>query len=288
VEEVVKEKNEVAVDVHGITDVGMKRDTNQDQFLISELGKTMMIHQTSLPEPDHQRLYSSSHGKLFVVADGMGGQGGGEVASAIAVHAIMNYVLNMSPWFFRLDEGGEDDVREELEAALQKCQQKVQSAAGKHEDISEMGTTLTLAYVVWPRLYVVHAGDSRCYLYRSPKLEQITKDHTIAEKMVDKEMLTQEEAEGSKWSNVLWNAVGGGQDEISPEVHKAELETGDTLLLCTDGVTKHLRDEKIVEILTRASAGSQANAQAIAQQLVDRTNEEGGADNITAVVARFS
>jgi protein phosphatase len=288
VEVFVKEKRQANVDAYGITDVGKKRDTNQDQFLISDLSKTMLIHQTSLPEPDHQRLFSSSQGKLFIVADGLGGHGGGEVASAISLHAIVNYMLNMMPWFFRLDEAREDDLREELEAALQRCQGKVQSAAGTHQDISEMGTTLTMAYVIWPRLYVVHAGDSRCYLYRSSKLEQITKDHTIAEKMVDQGKLTPEEAEESAWSNVLWNAVGGGSDEISPEVYKAELQKGDILLLCTDGLTKHLSDGTIVETLTRPLTGPRESVQAKAQKLIDMANQDGGTDNITVVIAQFS
>jgi protein phosphatase len=248
----------------------------------------MLIQQTSLPEPDHQRLFSPSQGKLFIVADGMGGHRGGEVASSFAVYTIASYVLNLMPWFLRLDESREDDLREELSTALEKCDRNVRSLAQQSAEHRKMGTTLTMAYVIWPRLYVVHAGDSRCYLYRSPKLEQITKDHTIAEKMLDKEVLTQEEAEESRWSNVLWNAVGGGSDEISPEVYKAELQKGDMLLLCTDGLTKHLSDETIVETLTRPLTAPRENAQAKAQKLIEMTNQEGGTDNITVVIAQFS
>jgi protein phosphatase len=151
-----------------------------------------------------------------------------------------------------------------------------------------MGTTLTMGYVVWPRLYVVHAGDSRCYLYRSAELKQITKDHTVAEKMLDKDVLTPDKVEESPWSNVLWNAVGGGSEDISPEVYKAELQKDDILLLCTDGLTKHVKDEAIVRTLTGRITAPWEGSQTVAEKLVEMANQEGGTDNITAVVARFS
>jgi protein phosphatase len=86
-----------------------------------------------------------------------------------------------------------------------------------------MATTLTMAYLIRPRMYVVHAGDSRCYLFRDGTLKQITRDHTVAEICVEQGQLEPEEAESSRWSNVLWNFVGGDSEELSPEVHKAEL-----------------------------------------------------------------
>jgi protein phosphatase len=144
-----------------------------------------------------------------------------------------------------------------------------------------------MGYVVWPRLYVVHAGDSRCYLYRSPKLKQITEDQTVAEKKLDKDVLTPDEVVASPWSNVLWNAVGGGSEDISPEVYKAELRKDDVLLLCTDGLTKHVKDEAIVRTLTGRITAPPESPQAAAEKLVEMANQEGGMDNITAVVARF-
>jgi protein phosphatase len=278
---------ETTLDVHGLTHVGKKRDENQDQFLISELSKSMLIHQTSLPEPDRQRLFSPSQGKLFLVADGMGGYGGGEVASTLAVYTIAGYMLNLMPWFLGLEESREDDLRDELGTALEKCNKNVVSLGKKSDEHAMMGTTLTMAYVVWPRLYVVHAGDSRCYLYRPPTLEQITEDHTVAEKMMDKELLKSQDVGKSRWSNVLWNAVGGGMEEISPEVYKAELKKGDMLLLCTDGLTKHVSDERIVNILTRPLTAPRETSEAKAEKLVDAANRSGGTDNITAVVAHF-
>ena len=145
-----------------------------------------------------------------------------------------------------------------------------------------MGTTLTMAYVVWPRLYVVHAGDSRCYLFRGGRLEQITTDHTMAQQLVERGVLTPEEAQESRLSHVLWNCLGGNSHELQPEVHKAGLTLGDTLLLCTDGLTGPLRDQDLIETLQH-----DLPAQETCQRLVSAANSAGGPDNITVVVARF-
>lgn len=282
--ETLTTKTRVKTDAFGLADTGVKRSVNEDQFLIASLSKNMLIHQTSLPQDNHERLVGAPGGTLLAVADGMGGHGGGDVASSVAVDVIMNYVLNIMPWFFRLDDSNEADLTDELRAALERCHGAVREAAASDEDADpRMGTTLTLAYIVWPRLYVVHVGDSRCYLYRRPALQQITKDHTLAQQMVDKDVLDEDQAEGSKWSNILWNTVGGGSDDMEPDVHKAKLEAGDTVLLCSDGLTKHVDDDGIRETLA-TSEGSEA----IATSLVRAANAGGGSDNITAVVARFS
>jgi protein phosphatase len=269
------------MDCHGQSDVGRKRTVNEDQFLIAELSKSMLIHQTSLSHEDHSRLFSGSQGKLFLVADGMGGESAGEVASALAVETVARYLLNTMPWFFRLEQGHEDDLHGELRATLEACQRSIQ-AASTAPGRQRMGTTLTMAYLLWPRLYVVHAGDSRCYLLRGGRLEQITTDHTIAQRMVEQGTLSQEEADQSRWSHVLYNCVGGGSHEINPDVYHANLEPGDVLLLCTDGLTKVVPDERIRSVLARDEKAEQT-----CRRLVELANDDGGPDNVTVVVARF-
>jgi protein phosphatase len=273
----------LTVDAFGATDVGKKRDRNEDQFLIAELSKSMLVHLTSLPHADHQRLVGGAQGKLFIVADGMGGHGGGRVASTVAVDSIVQYALNIMPWFFGLNDSQEEDLMDELKAALQRCQRSVKHAAEGETEHSRMGTTLTMAYVLWPRLYVVHAGDSRCYLGRGPELEQITRDHTLAQQLVEQKVMSTEKAEKSKWSSVLWNAIGGGKDELWPEVYRSDLKRGDTLLLCTDGLTKHLDEQAI----SRELKARPSSAQTATESLIERANREGGKDNVTVVVARF-
>ena len=145
-----------------------------------------------------------------------------------------------------------------------------------------MATTVTLAYLLWPRLFVVHAGDSRCYLLRGSRFRQITKDQTVAQSLVESGQLPPEDVETSKWSHVLWNVVGGDDVELTSEVYKARLEPGDTLLLCSDGLTRHLTDQQIVQVLE-----AEKETEAACHRMVDAANEAGGTDNITVIVARF-
>src|SRR5262245_13563622 len=144
-----------------------------------------------------------------------------------------------------------------------------------------MGTTLTLAYVLWPRVYVVHAGDSRCYLHRDSRLDRVTRDHTVAQRAVETGLLSPAQAERSPLAHTLWNCIGGGTDGVKPDIFKATLHVGDELLLCTDGVTRHLGDSSVQYVLEKSPT-----PEAAARALVDGANAAGGEDNITVIVAR--
>lgn len=272
----------IHLDCHGQTDVGRQRELNEDQFLIADLNKSLRVHQTSLQIDDESRIFGGSHGKLLLVADGMGGHAAGDRASMLAIDATTTYVLNTLSWYYRLDDDNEDDFAEELRGALLHCQSMLVRDAEAAPQRRGMGTTLTMAFVVWPRLYVVHAGDSRCYVYRKPSLAQITRDHTIAEELVAAGEMSAEEAEDSALSHTLWNAIGGEGDELRPDVYKAALQVGDCILLCSDGLTGQLSDEEIRRELDRRQS-----AQETCRRLVAAANDAGGDDNITVVVARF-
>jgi len=265
-----------------MTDTGRVRQTNEDQFLIADLSRSMLVHQTSLSQEDHTRLFGGSQGALLLVADGMGGHAAGEQASAIAVQTLEHYILNTMPWFFHLQQSQESDLQDELKAVMEACQQSIVSAASARPERHGMGTTLTMAYILWPKLYVVHVGDSRCYLFRPPKLEQITTDQTMAQQLVERGVLTKEAAPKSRWSHVLWSCLGGGKQELSAEVYKANLTAGDTLVLCTDGLTARLTDEQLLPLIRQGG-----NADETCRRLVAAANDAGGPDNITVVVARF-
>jgi protein phosphatase len=270
------------MDCHGLTDRGRKRESNEDQFLIADLNRSLLIHQTSLDLDDHTRLFGGSQGNLLLVADGMGGHAAGERASSLAVDTVARYVLHTMPWFMGLREDHEDDLRDQLIAAMERCQDRIEQEAAAHAERHGMGTTLTMAYLLWPRLYVVHAGDSRCYVLRGGRLQQVTTDHTMAQRMVEAGVLGKEEAAGSKLGHVLWNCLGGGDHRLSPEVRKVVLAVGDTLLLCSDGLTTCVPDERIREVL---AAGH--GAEETCRRLVDAANAAGGPDNVTVVVAHF-
>jgi protein phosphatase len=264
----------------GKTDIGRVRKRNEDQFLIADLTKNLRVAQTSL-HGAHLGWIAGTTGHLLVVADGMGGMAGGEIASGLAVETISWYVAKTMPWFFRYQDGREKELEAELVHVVEACQQSVtEAAAGSH--FRQMGTTLTMAYVLWPRVYVVHAGDSRCYLHRDDKLVRLTKDHTVAQRAVDEGIITEEQAKSSLYGNTLVNCIGGGVQGVSPDICHATLQPGDELLLCTDGVTRKLNDARICDVLTRADS-----ADAAAGALIAAANEAGGEDNITAVVARL-
>ncbi len=267
------------LDAFGLSDRGRVRDVNEDQFLIADLQKSMMIEQTSLSHEDRTRLFGRSQGQLLVVADGMGGLGAGDKASRIAVSSVIRYALNTMDWFFRLAQERTDDLKEELVEALNACQRGLDVVVDEHPEQVDMGTTLTMAYLIWPRMYVVHTGDSRCYLWRDGELAQLTRDHTVAEQLKDKGILGP--GEPSRWRNVLYNFIGAGGAKLAPEVSRAELQQGDVVLLCTDGLTRHLKDGAIADIL-RAGLSSVESC----HRLVDAANKAGGRDNITVVVGR--
>src|SRR5688572_31477450 len=206
------------MDCYGLTDLGRKRPTNQDHYLIADLNKSMRVHDTSLTLDSETRVYGGSQGKLLVVADGMGGEAEGERACTIAVDQVTTYVLNSLSWCFRLEEDSEHDFEEHLKEALESCQRSIQNVANEHPELKSMGTTMTMVYIVWPRAFVVHVGDSRCYLLRDGQLEQITQDHSMSAMLTQAGQLSLAEARQSSMRHVLWNVLGGRSDELSVDV----------------------------------------------------------------------
>ncbi|MEZ4438380.1 MAG: protein phosphatase 2C domain-containing protein [Polyangiaceae bacterium] len=288
----------VKLDVCGRTDVGLERTQNQDQFFVATMQRRLEIQDTSLSSASTASastasattawLPPSTEGTLMLVADGMGGTEGGEIASAVAVRSVAEYVCNVMPWVDAkqrakdLDESVNSTIpglRTGLHRALVQGDSDVRVAAATVGG-GDMGTTVTLAYLLWPQLYVAHVGDSRCYILRRGRLVQLTTDHTLAEKMRQRSAM--EIDESSPWHHILWNSLGGGAHaSIEPEVHRHALEVGDIVLLCSDGLTKHATDEEIAQTLT--AAGSSVEA---CERLIVRANADGGTDNTTVIVAR--
>jgi protein phosphatase len=270
------------LDCAGLSDAGCVRPSNQDQFLIANLKKSMLVDSTSLPMSAHPRLYGGSMGRLLMVADGMGGHAAGERASTLAIDCMIDRLLNSVHWFFNLDRDPEDHFLDDLKGLLRSAHQRIIDEGLAHLEQQGMGTTLTLAYVIWPRLYVVHAGDSRCYLFRRGTTERLTIDHTLARQLVDSGGMKAEEEASSRWSNVLWNVLGGGNGELTAEVRRVDLVPGDALLLCSDGLYRYFEDDELCRLVTGGDC-----ARTVCEQLVRLAKERGGRDNITAVVGLF-
>lgn len=278
-------KAEVRIDSSGRTHTGRVRKTNEDAYLVATLQRSMLVHDAS---PAARGWFTGqSAGTMLVVADGMGGQGGGDVASRVAVSAVVNHLLNCMPWATVNEVKSSvpthtpslPGVRDQLTSALVEGDSTVRTT-GARSGTPQMGTTLTMALVVWPIAYVAHVGDTRCYLYRGGELRRLTTDHTLAQRLL--EVSPEAIDEKSRLHHVLWNSLGASQDLPQPEIQKLTLQSGDLLLLCSDGVTKHLSDAE----LARLMAGTMTAEQRCAI-LVERAIAGGGTDNVTAVVASF-
>jgi protein phosphatase len=273
----------VRVDARGLTDIGKKRKANEDQFVIMTLSKAAQVRETSLPDPRVFDALRGPEGWLFVVADGVGGVAGGGLASETAVTALAEYLGRAAGCFNRIEPEKEHELLEQLEAAVHAAHRRITElyggGGGRHA-VQGPATTLTLAMLVWPRAYIVHVGDSRAFYLRKGRLRQLTRDQTTGEYMVNSGAWTEEQARKAPIGGTLVSALGG--DEMTPSVGLVDLQPGDTLLLCTDGLTRHVSDERIAELLGRPTDAGTA-----CRELVDEALAGGGHDNITVVAARM-
>jgi protein phosphatase len=259
------------------------RGNNQDQFLIAQPTRSISVTSTSLSM--ERRLFGKGPGELLLVADGMGGHAAGEHASQLAISHLVRRLLTSVLW--HLPDGGESSDREdayvrELEVFLKDAHARILQESAQNAEYRGMGTTLTMAHILWPRMYVLHAGDSRCYLIRDGRAEQLTTDHTLARQMVESGGLRPEDEAYSKWSNVLWNVLGGNAGtELIAEVRRFELQRGDAIVLCSDGLHRYVDRERLAAIVLDADS-----PQAACRALISLANESGGEDNITVIVSR--
>ena len=271
-------------EVFGATDRGRVRKNNEDQFLVAELERSMMVQQSSFPAGDGTSLTGNPQGRLMMVADGVGGRADGEVASAIAVDALAHYALAVMPWMLTAGGADEEALRTGITRAMDESQSRMKRVAQRHAFDAKMSTTLTLAYAAWPHLYVAHAGDSRAYLWRGGRLARLTRDHTLAQQMIDAKAITEEQAEHTPWRSVLTNAVGGSSKQLVVEFHRLDLAAGDVVLLNTDGLNAHLEDGVIAAFLAAVRPGNVADT---VRRMIASTNEAGGVDNVTVVLGLF-
>ena len=270
----------LAVKAFGVTDTGKVRTANEDQFLIAELIKAMRVWQTSLPEPKLQIGEERAH--LFLVADGMGGHQAGERASGLAVAAIEQFTLDSFRWFFGDDSRDAERVLAQFQSAIRHADARIVEEAAEHPELSGMGTTVTMAFHLGTQLCVIHVGDSRAYLYRDHELHQLTEDHTVAADMVRSGALRPDQVSEHRLRHTITNVVGGPELGVRVEARALEVQGGDRLLLCSDGLTEMVTNEAIAAILAAEPAPEVA-----ARNLLARANDGAASDNITLIVVRF-
>jgi len=267
------------IDVYGLTHTGKVRPDNQDHFLICALRKQMVVHRTSLPKPERLGGGPERLAFLAMVADGVGGGVKGEEASRLALEAVTQYVSGTMRCYYAT--GSEDDLeftRSLQEAALQ-CSAELRRRGEQDPDSRGMATTLTLFLGVWPKAYLLQVGDSRCYVFRNGELRQLTRDQTMAQELMDIGVLKPADAAGTRFARTLSSSIGGRLTD--PVVTGIEMTWGTVLLLCSDGLTGHVPDERIRERLRTMTSARQA-----CEDLLRDALDGGGSDNITIIVGR--
>ncbi|HEV7279976.1 MAG TPA: protein phosphatase 2C domain-containing protein [Pirellulaceae bacterium] len=273
----------IDIDCFGLTHPGLRRPNNQDQFLISELRKTMDVKHSSLTEPLRPRVANRvESGWMLMVADGMGGHAAGDLASQLVVETATLAMQSLIPWFPHEGDAAERTLADDAEQVLERCRNRLARNERRHPERSGMGTTLTVVFMVWPRAFVMHVGDSRCYALEGNKLTQLTKDHTFAQQFIDEGAMSPEQARSSAWAHTLWNVISGQLEAPAPEFRRIDLRNYDALLLCSDGLTKHVSDDEIAATMIASDSAKSA-----CDQLLAAAIEGGGSDNVTVAISRF-
>jgi serine/threonine protein phosphatase PrpC len=268
------------LDMFGVTHPGRVRSENQDHFLLCTVHPQVVIHGTSLPQPDGLSLRGQRLATIMLVADGVGGSAAGSRASQIATEAVTRYIASSLRSYHTANSSSENQFVSALRDAAIEAHQTVRAEARNEPATEGMATTLCLGVVVYPWMYVLQVGDSRCYYYCDGRLRQITRDQTLAQALVDQGVLSRENAHASPLSHILSSAIGA--PEAAPEVSRVDVkQRGSVILVCTDGLTKHVTDAEIAEQMRTLQSSEQA-ARALLQLALDR----GGSDNITLVVGR--
>ena len=279
-DEVWTDKN---VDLGALSHRGHVRENNEDSYLVVRFGRSLENLVTNLEDALLEQSYLVT-GYGMLVADGMGGVAGGEIASRLALSKLVELVVDTSDWVLSLRR--QEDVNLVLNRMTERFLQ-IDSAVRREADhdytLQGMGTTLTIVAALGSDLIVGHVGDSRAYLLRGSELRQLTTDHTLAQALIDAGVADPDDPASRSMRHVLTAAVGSLGQEVDPQVQRFRLQRGDQLLLCTDGLTETVDDSTIANVLCETKS-----AQNACQTLVDLALAGGGSDNVTVLIARFA
>jgi protein phosphatase len=266
------------LDVYGLTHPGKVRTNNEDHFLICALKQKVEVYHTSLPNP-HEITQNQRVAMMALVADGVGGAKAGEEASRIALEHVTRYVTEALECYYTSDPNDDSEFINELGETALKVHSEIAVESATDPARRGMATTLTLWLGVWPNAYLLQVGDSRCYSYRKGDLVQISRDQTMAEEFVEQGVFSRDDAAFKRWANVLSSAIGGPQ--AAPTVTKVPQSWDSVGMMCSDGLTRHVSDERIKEVL-----GSIHSAKEGCEILLQDALDAGGEDNITVLIGR--
>jgi PPM family protein phosphatase len=271
----------VRIDVSALSHPCLVRTNNEDQFFVTRATRSLETMLTSLPAGDvPERADEVNY--LMVVADGMGGHASGEVASRLAISALVNLSLEIPDWIFKVDEEHAPEIQRRARQVVQQVGSMLIEQGRQDSALRGMGSTLTAARSYGRELLIVHVGDSRAYLLRAGRLQRLTRDHTYAQFLVDTGQLPASDSSLSRLRHILTNALGGSAEQVQVDVDLLCLEDGDRLLLCSDGLTDSVDDGAIAATLIEAAPSGET-----CQRLLQLALDGGGRDNITVIVAAF-
>jgi serine/threonine protein phosphatase PrpC len=265
--------SEILVNVFGRTDVGRTREHNEDAFVVVDL----TTNDASL-QPSVRQHRVGNKGTLFMVADGMGGAAAGEIASQMAIEVVLKELR--THWLAQ-EVQTPDAFALCIKKAAQQANQMIHGYASSHQEYRGMGTTATIAGLLADTLYLAQIGDSRGYLVRDSVAKQITKDQSLMQKLIEAGELTEEEAAMSERRNIILQALGP-EPVIKVDLTFQRLRRGDTLVLCSDGLSGQVSRDEIAQVVAEEKDLVQA-----CRKLIDKANQAGGPDNITVIIARF-
>jgi PPM family protein phosphatase len=271
----------VEVELAGRSDPGKVRANNEDHYLIARFERTMKTVATNLPEGEVEPHYAEAvYGML--VADGVGGAAGGEVASRTAIRTLVDLVLDTPDWTMPFDDTLAQEVLRRMERRFQKIREVLVEQAKADPTLRGMGTTLTLAASLGPELLTAHVGDSRAYLFHKGGLQALTHDQTLAQSLADAGAIPQADVAHHPSRHVLTSALASRGAFARVDLRRLRLEDGDRLLLCSDGLTEMVSETDIASVVASASS-----CDAACNRLIDLALDAGGKDNVTVVLAQY-
>ena len=263
----------VIIHVFGRTDVGRTREHNEDAFVVADLTRG-----NATLQPEVRTHTVGDRGSLLMVADGMGGAAAGEIASAMAIEVVLREVTDA---LADAHPPTEEAFATAIKRATAAANAHIHTFALEHPEYRGMGTTATVAGVLGDTVYLAQVGDSRAYLVRNGVGQQITKDQSLMQKLIEAGELTEEEAEQSERRNIILQALGP-EATIKVDLTHQRVRRGDVLVLCSDGLSGQVRSDEIARIVSE-----EQDLVAACKRMIDRANEQGGPDNITVIAARF-
>ncbi len=272
----------VKVRFGAVSDKGRVRPRNEDHYMVARVRRTLNVLAHNLPK-EEMPDFLGEDAYAMVVADGMGGMNAGDVASMLAISTGVKLADKSVKWGFKINEKEARDLLSRMSAYFREIDRRITRKSETERRLFGMGTTLTLAYSVGIHLFIIHVGDSRAYLFRKGQLQQLTHDHTVAQALADAGAIKQQDVRHHKRRNTLTNYLGGHSGKVKADVRWLQLEDGDHVLLCSDGLSDMVEDPGIAGCLVENPEPATA-----AIELTQMALRNGGKDNITVVVAQYT